>query len=217
MTKTGSAAQPPLDLAPESVTDTLQRYQRPIGIGAVLLAVGIGGFYFMQRSAQIKESRGMEALLTAEGAYNSGDNARAREELGKVATRYAGTAAGTQAAQLAAQMAFEDGDAAGGITLLDQALRKVPAQQKPGLLALRAAGKATLGQPAEAAKDYESAASAAEFRQEREMYRMEAARQHVEAGNFAAARALYAEIAKREDSTHATEARLRLGELTLKG
>lgn len=205
-----------MELDSETVTETFQRFQRPIIIGAVVAAVGIGGYFFMQRSAQIKETRGMEALLAVEPSYQAGDNTKAREELGKVVNRYAGTAAGTQAAHLAAQLAFEAGEPQQGLTLLDQALAKARAEEKPGLLALRAAGKATAGQPAEAAKDYEAAAAAAQFTQERDLYRMEAARQHVAAGNFDAARTLYSAIAEREDSPHASEARLRLGEITLK-
>lgn len=216
MTKTGSAAQPPLDLESDSIAETFQRFQRPLIIGAVVLAAGIGGAYFMKRSADIKESRGMEALLAAESAYSSGDDARAKDELGKVVTRYAGTAAGTQAAQLSAQLSFESGSTDDGLKVLDQALAKAPSHLKPGLLAMRAAGKATAGQPAESAKDYEAAANSAQFRQEREMYQMEAARQHVVAGNYAAARKLYEGIAGREDSAHSSEARLRLGEITLK-
>ncbi len=216
MTKTGDAAQPPLALDAENLGDTLQRYQRPLIIGAIVVAAGIGGAVLMKRSADIKETRGMEALAAAEAVYGSGNPVAAQAELGKVVTRYAGTGAGTAAALLSAQLSFENGKVPEGLAVLDQAIGKAKSHQKAGLLALRAAGKATAGQPAEAAKDYEAAASAAQFRQEREQYQMEAARQHVSAGNFAAAKKLYETISSLEDSAHASEAHLRLGELTLK-
>lgn len=216
MTKTGDAAQPPIELDAENLGETLQRYQRPLIIGAILVAAGIGGAVLMKRSADIKETRGMEALTAAEAVYGSGDPVAAQAELGKVVTRYAGTGAGTAAALLSAQLSFENGKVPEGLAILDKAIGKAKPHQKAGLLALRAAGKATAGQPAEAAKDYEAAAAVAQFRQEREQFQMEAARQHVTAGNFAAAKALYEAISSREDSAHASEARLRLGELTLK-
>jgi len=216
MTKTGTAAQPPLELDADSVGDTLQRYQRPLIIGAILVAAGIGGAVLMRRSADIKETRGIEALIAAEAAYGSGNPEAALAELGKVVTRYAGTGAGTAAALLSAQLSFENGKVPEGLEILDQAIGKAKSHQRAGLLALRAAGKATAGQPAESAKDYVAAAAAAQFRQEREQYQMEAARQHVQAGNFAAAKSLYEAISALEDSAHASEARLRLGEITLK-
>ncbi len=216
MTKTGTAAQPPLELDGETVGETLQRYQRPLIIGAIVLAAGIGGGILMKRSSDIKETRGMEALAAAEAAYGSGNAEAAQAELGKVVTRYAGTGAGNAAALLSAQLSFENGKVPEGLAVLDQAISKAKSHQKAGLFGLRAAGKATGGQPAEAAKDYVAAAAAAQFRQEREQYQMEAARQYVAAGNIAAARALYESISGREDSAHASEARLRLGELTLK-
>jgi predicted negative regulator of RcsB-dependent stress response len=216
MTKTENAAPSPLALEAETLGESIQRYQRPLIIGAIVVAAGIGGTYLMKRSADIKETRGMQALAAAEAVYGSGNAEAAQAELGKVVTRYAGTGAGTAAALLSAQLSFENGKVPEGIAVLDQAIGKAKAHQKAGLLALRAAGKATAGQAAEAAKDYEAASVAAQFRQEREQYQMEAARQHVSAGNIAAARKLYETIASLEDSSHASEARLRLGELTLK-
>ncbi len=215
MTKTGSAAQPPLNIE-EDLGDTIQRYQRPVIIGAVVLAAGFGIGFLMRASSVKKETRGLEALAGAEAAYGSGDLVRAQEELSKVVARYSGTSAGTSAALLSAQLSFENGKVPEGLAVLDQAIGKAKSHQKAGLLALRAGGKATAGQPAEAAKDYEAAAAAAQFRQEREQYQMSAARQYVAAGNIAAARKIYEDISGREDSGHASEAHLRLGELTLK-
>lgn len=216
MTKTGNAAQPPLTLDADTIGESLQRYQRPLIIGAIVVAAGIGGVVLMRRSAEIKETRGMEALTAVEAAYQTGNAEAAQAELGKVVTRYAGTGAGTAAAMLNAQYSFENGKVPEGLAVLDRAIGKAKSHQRAGLFALRGAGKATAGQPAEAAKDYEAAAAAAQFRQEREQYQMEAARQYVAAGNIAAAKALYQAIAALEDSAHSSEARLRLGELTLR-
>jgi predicted negative regulator of RcsB-dependent stress response len=216
MTKTGDAARPLLDQESLTALETIQKYQRPITIGAIVVAVGLGGGWLYMRSAEIKETKAAQAMGQAEAAYSAGNTPMAQEELAKVVTRYAGTAAAAQAALLGAQLHYEEGELDSGVALLTSSIGKAKGYQKPGLLALRAAGKGTAGQHAEAAADFEAASAAARFQQEKDQYMMEAARQHVQAGNFEAARRTYSAIANREDSAHSTEARLRLGELTLK-
>jgi predicted negative regulator of RcsB-dependent stress response len=217
MTKTGEAATPRLDLDDdETLVEALQRNQRPLTIGVIVLAVAIGGWWMMKRSAEIRESRAAQALAGGEGAYAAGNAPLAQAEFEKVVTRYAGTSAGTQAGLLSAQLYFEAGHVDSGMTRLDQVLPKAPKHLKAGVLAHRAAGHALAGRPAEAAAAYEQASAAARMKQEKEQYRMDAARQHVQAGNIEAARTIYTELAGREDSAHSSEARLRLGELTLK-
>lgn len=217
MTKTGNAAGAPLELDAESIGDALVRYQRPLTIAAVLIAVAGGAFYFNKRSGEIRADRGAEALAQAEAIYGSSGPEAAQAELDKVVNRYAGTAAGTQAAHLSAQLYFEAGKYDEGLAVLKPALGKAASHQRPALLALQAAGKASKGEAAASATDYEAAAAAAQLEQERQQYQMEAARQHVAAGNAAAAIKLYQSIAAEEDSPFASEARLRLGEVMVKG
>lgn len=217
MTKTGDAALPPLDLESSSVTELLQRYQRPLIIGAIVVAgLGVGGWLY-KRSAEIREVRAAEALGQAEAAYSSGGIAGAQTELAKILARYGGTAAGTQAAALSAQWYFEAGQVDSGLVQLDIGLSKAPRYMKAGLLALRAAGKGAKGDAAAAAVDFEAAAAAAQFKQERDQLLMQAAREYVSAGNLEKAKTIYGELAGREDSSHSVEARLRLGEITAKG
>lgn len=209
-------AASPRELDTEELGDLLVRYQRPLLIAAVVVAVGAGAFYFAKRSNEIREVRAAEALSQAEAVFSSGDETRAKDELRRIVTRYAGTAAGTQAAHLSAQLAFEAGEVDEGLATIEPALAKADGHQRPALLALRAAGKASQGEHAAAASDFEAAASAASLTVEKQQYQMEAARQHVLAGSFASARAIYAGIAEREDSGFASEARLRLGEIITK-
>lgn len=217
MTKTGDAARPPLEtLESASAAELLQRYQKPIAIGIVALGLVGGGLWLADRSAQIKEARGGEALAQAEGAYATGGQAAAQVELQKVYTRYAGTAAGTQAALLAAQWYYEAGQADSGLTAVAAALGKAPSHQKAGLLVMQAAGKSLKGDHAGAAKDLEAAAAATNLAAEKDAYRMDAARSYVAAGDTASAERIYAEISTREDSVFSGEARLRLGELKAK-
>lgn len=217
MTKTGDAALPPLDLESTSAIDFLQRYQRPLIIGAIVVAALGVGVWLYQRSAEIREVRAAEALGQAEAAYNSGGIAGGQTELAKILARYGGTTAGAQAAALSAQWYFEAGQVDSGLVQLNIGLSKAPSYMRAGLLALRAAGQGAKGDAAAAALDFEAAAAAAQFEQERDQLLMQAAREHASAGNLEKAKALYGAIAAREDSSHSIEARLRLGELTAKG
>ncbi len=217
MTKTGEAAKPSLDLKDEeSILEVLDRYKRPLTIGVIVLALVVSGGWMMRRSAQIRESRASAALGVGETAYTTGAMAVAQTEFTRVATRYAGTSAGTQAALMSAQLYFEAGQLDSAMSVLDAALKKTPKHLKAGVLAHQAAGHALAAKHMEAAEAYLAAAGAAQFGQEADQFRMDAARQHVLAGQIEAARAIYTEIAKREDSSNAAEARLRLGELTLR-
>lgn len=218
MTKTGEAARPTLEPLDDSTSpaEFVQRYQKPLAIGALALAVAGGGLWLAGRSAQIKETRGTEALLVAEASYASGGPAAAQAELQKVYTRYAGTAAGTQAALLSAQWYYEAGQVDSGLTAVAAAIGKAPSFQRSGLLAMQAAGKSLKGDHSGAAKDLEAAAAATNLTSDRDGYRMAAARAYATAGDTATAENIYSEIAGREDSAYAGEARLRLGEIKAK-
>ncbi|MEX2181148.1 MAG: tetratricopeptide repeat protein [Gemmatimonadaceae bacterium] len=215
MTKTGAAAR--AQFTPdddESLVEFFVRYQRPIVIGVLAVSLGLGGWWMAKRSSEIRETKAGEALLAGESAYSMGNAPLAQVEFDKVMTRYAGTSAGAQAALLSAQIYFEDGKLDEGIARLETALVKAPRHLRAGVIGLLGSGKAAAGKPAEAAAEFERAAAVAQFRQEREQFQMEAARLYALAGNISAARALYEAIAATEDSGHAGEARLRLGELT---
>jgi predicted negative regulator of RcsB-dependent stress response len=217
MTKTGEAARPPIALdEPESGVELLQRYQRPIGIAAIVLAVAAGGVWMAKRSGEIKEQRASQAVAAAEGAYNEGGPAAAQPELAKVIVRYAGTNAGTTAAMLSAQWHYEIEQADSGLAVIATVMSKAPRHLRPGLLALQATGKSIKGDHTGAATDFRAAASAARFPADKDGYQMEAARSLMSAGDAAGAATIYAEIAAREDSPFAGEARLRLGEAKAK-
>jgi predicted negative regulator of RcsB-dependent stress response len=216
MAKTGDGALERLDLDSDSLLDSARRHQRPLIIGAIVLAAAIGGGWLMIRSKQIRETRAGEALVDGESAFAAGNAELAKSELAKVFTRYAGTSAGTQAVLLSAQISFEAGQVDSGLAVLTGPGAKAPKHLRSAVQALEAAGHALAGRPAESAAAYERAAASAQFRPEAEQYQMEAAKQHVAAGNVDAAKALYEAIADREDSANAGEARVRLGELAVK-
>ncbi|MHB1298085.1 MAG: tetratricopeptide repeat protein [Gemmatimonadaceae bacterium] len=216
MTRTGAAARPSLDLEPESLADTVQFYQKQIIIGAIVIAVAVAGVWMYRRSADIKETRAAEAYAAAETAFGAGNVALAQPELERVLSRYAGTTAGTQSAMLLAQLLFDQGKPAEGLAQLQRALDKSPEALKPGLLNLIGSGHEAAGESKEAADAFQRAAAATKFATEKDQLRMSAARNLMAAGNVAGARAIYEEIAGREDSDYAGEARVRLGETIVK-
>lgn len=199
-----------------SLAETLQRYQRPIAIAAVVLAASAGGLWMAKRSGEIKEQRAAEGFALAEAAFSSGGKTAAQVELQKLITRYAGTSAGAQAALLSAQWHYEAGHADSGLAVVGEAVSKAPDAMRAGLLALQATGKAMSNDHAGAAADFEAAAEASRLPTDRDAYRMDAARAYLSAGDTAAAERIYTELSLREDSNSAGEARLRLGEIKAK-
>lgn len=216
MTKTGAAARPSATLEPETLAETFQTYQRQIAIGAILVVAAAGGIWMWRRSSEIKETRAAEAYAAAEAAFGAGNPQLAQPELEKAITRFSGTTGGTQSSMLLARILFDQGKYAEGLEKLNQALGGAPTTLRSAVQALIGAGQEAAGKPAEAATAFERAAEAASFQEDREMYRMEAARNHLEAGNASAAKSIYEAITAREDSPYVGEAKVRLGELTTK-
>ncbi|MDH4178834.1 MAG: tetratricopeptide repeat protein [Gemmatimonadota bacterium] len=216
MTKTGAAARPTLDDDGESIAEWLVTHQRSLIIAAIVIAVGAGGGWLWKRSAEIKEANAAAAYQAAESAYSAGNAPLAQTELEKITTRWRGTAAGTQAAMLMAEILYGQGKYVEGVTQLEQAAASAPKFLLAGVHALVAGGREGEGKPAEAAAAYAQAAATAEFKLERQMYQMEQARTLRAAGEAAAAKVIYDEIAGIEDSPYAGEAKVRLGELLAK-
>ncbi len=198
----------------ESLADTLLTYQRPILIGAIVVAAGVLGGWLWMRSAQIREERASEAYQSAEAAFTSGNRPLAQSELERLVTRFSGTASGSQSAMLLAQLLYEQSKFAEGIAQLETALRGAPKAMRPGIHALIAGGQEGAGKPLDAAAAYGRASAATPFEVEKDQYRMEQARTLANGGDRAGAEAIYRSISGREDSSYGAEARLRLGELT---
>lgn len=213
MTKTGAAARPTPTDEGETIVEWVITHQRALIIGAIVVAVGAGGGWLWQRSAQIKESRAAEAYQTAESSFMSGNLPLAQTELEKITTRWSGTAAGSQAASLLAQIHFDQGRFAEGIAVLESAVTSAPKELRAGMLALLAGGHEGAGKPAEAAAAFARAADVAQFQLDRQQYRMERARTLRASGDTAGATAIYTDISQIEDSPFAGEAKVRLGEI----
>lgn len=213
MAKSANTAGKGIAIEPETLAETFIVYQRPILIGAIIVAVGGIGSWLWLRSAQIREERAGAALQAAETAFVSGNKALAQTEFERLIGRFPGTNAGTQSAMLLAHLLYEQGKHAEGVTQLESALRRASDEMKPGVLALIAVGQEGAGKPLDAAAAYGRAATETRFSTDRDQYRMEQARTLAAGGDRAAALAIYREISERDDSMFGGEARLRMGEL----
>src|SRR5437867_211010 len=184
--------------------------------GAAIVVVAAAGYWFFQRSRQIRTINADRSLMTAQQSLASGNNALAQSDLQKVIGRYQGTSAGTQAAMLLAQMNYEQGKYQDGINQLQRVVGDAAGSQS-AVLSLIADGYSEMGKAADAAKYYTQAAAGTALENERAYYRAKAARSYATAGNIAEAKKVWAELAKDEKSPSvAAEARVRLAELDAK-
>lgn len=212
MAKTESQPRGATAIEPESLSEAFIMYQKPITIGALLLAIAGIGTWLWVRSAQIREERAGASFSAAETAFMSGNKALAQTELERLITRFPGTNAGSQSALLLAQVMYEQGKFAEGMAQLESALRRAADPLKSSMHAMIAAGQEGAGQPLEAAASFGRAADATPFSNEKNQLRMEQARTLAAGGDKAGATAIYREIGSRDDSPFAGEARLRAGE-----
>jgi predicted negative regulator of RcsB-dependent stress response len=200
--------------ATESLIEWARVNSRTLSIaGIVIVAVAAVG-YLWRASADKKEVRASQALASAQAVVQSGNAALAQSDLQALLRRYGGTSAAVQAHMLLAQVHF-------GAGKVDEGLKELDAIRSPGLYAasvhgLRAAGLEQAGKPAEAAKRYEEAATAASTTLAKAAYRSDAARAYKAAGDTAAAKRIWESMAADDSNPLAGEARVRLGELSIK-
>lgn len=208
-----TAAQPKA----ESFVDWFHINSRLISIGAiVVVAIGFA-VWFVQRTALNESISADKQLLTAKASLNSRNLPLAESDLQKVVDKYAKRPAGIEAGLLLGQLKLEKGDSQGAVTELEALSGKVPTG--PGASSIRGLlgdAKAQLSKPAEAAVEYEKAATLADGPNERSFWRAKAARAYLDGDRPAEGRKIFEELAAQHDNEAvATEARVRLGELSV--
>ena len=214
MTRTGAAAQPPLQEHAETLFDSLRTNSRAAIIAVVGIATVAGGIALYSRSKATEAVRAEQALFEAQRAVGAGNLAQAQTELQKVATRYDGTPSANQANMVLAQVLYDQGKYAEGLAVLAKVENDVDEESRPAIHALRAAGHEQMGKHAEAAAAYLKAAEASSFDLDKANFQANAARAYMAAGNKAEARRLWTMLAEDPQGPIAGEARVRLGELT---
>jgi predicted negative regulator of RcsB-dependent stress response len=202
----------------ESTTDRIMEWARAnsskISMGGIVVVAIAAVGLLWRASADKKEVRASQALAAAQNVVQSGNAALAQSDLQALLRRYGGTTAAIQARMLLAQVHFGQGK-------IEDGLRELDAVDSPGPFAasvhgLRAAGLEQAGKPAEAAAEYERAASAANTTVGKASYQSDAARAYLAAGNADAARRLWEAMAADDANPLAGEARVRLGEISVK-
>ena len=201
----------------ESFVDWFHVNSRLVSIGAiVVVAIGFG-VWFVQRTALNESISADKQLLTAKASLNSRNLPLAESDLKKVVDKYPKRPAGIEAGMLLAQLKLEKGDFQGAATELESLSGHVASG--PGAASIRGLlgdAKAQLSKPADAAVEYEKAATLAEGPNERSFWRAKAGRAFLDGGKIAEGRKVFEELAAQHDNEAvATEARVRLGELTV--
>lgn len=211
MTKTGGAARPPIAADPDSLLDTFQIYRKQVTVAAIVVAVVVGGGFLWQANNARRESQAEKAFFDAMNLVQQRDP-KAPDALSKVAQRYEGTAGGAQAALLFAQAKFDEGKYADGQKVLDAI--SSPGPFASGVEALKAAGYEGEQKFDLAAEHYLMAVDKSSLQGEKDYLKGEAARALANAGKRVEAAKIWAELAEKVDSPMASEAKIRVGELT---
>ena len=185
-------------------------------IGGLVVVIAAGGYWFYTRSREIQARNAETALNNARQAMSAGNLPLAQSDLQQVYSKYGSTAAGVQAAMLIAQIDYDAGKNQDGISMLQKVAGSGPAAYlEPTVRSLEGDGYAQLGKAVDAAKQYAAAAQATSYKNEKAYYQAKAARAYQAAGDTANARSIWSALATDPDAKSvATEARVRIGELT---
>ena len=194
-----------------------RRHSRAIAAGALVLVVAGAGGWLYKRSQELKEERASSALMAAEQSVAAGNVALAQSDLEKLVRRYEGTVAARQATLRLAHILYDKGQFEPAVTQLEQLASRV---KDPDIKAVIedqiAAGYEEMGKFAEAAEHYTRAAQLARFPADSANHLASAARAYTTAGNVAQATRIWTELAADPSGPVAAEARVRLGELTVR-
>ena len=216
LSETGSAPTQP---RAESFVDWFHINTRWITIGAALVVAVAFGVWFVQRKSLNETISADKQLVVAKQSMGSGNAPLAEADLKKVLDRYGDKAAGAEAGMLLAQLRFDRADFAGAVTTLRDLSTKVStgpnASSVRGLLG---DALAQLDKSADAAVEYEKAASLTTMPNEKSFWLSKAARSYMMAGKTPEAKKLYEGLAAQSDNEAvSTEAHVRLGELATGG
>lgn len=182
----------------------------------VVIAIAVGGWFFA-RSRAIQQQRSEAAYFSALRSVAAGNVPLAQSDLRKLITRYPKTTAGVEGAMALAKLYYTEGKFQQGVDVLTRLPDGGGSRVlQAGVRNLTAVGYAGLNRPAQAAKEYLSAAERARFDADADRARANAARALTAAGDTAGAVRIWTRLAGEEKSLEAAEARIRLGELTVK-
>ena len=200
----------------QSVIDWFQINSRFLSIGAVVVVVAAAGYWFWLRSSELKTANAEKMLNNARQSLGSGNPALAQSDLGKIVSRYGGTRPGIEAAMLLATTDYDQKKYPEGIKVLEDVVgNRAASATQATIYGLIGDGYAQEKKLADAAKSYEKAASATDYPAEKAFNEAKAARTYAQAGDSANARRLWGALVESKVVGVATEAKIRLAELTV--
>lgn len=193
----------------------IQGHRQMSTYGGLAIVVIAGLLWWNHISTRQSEERAGTALNEARLAFETKNYPLASSELSRVAENYSGTRAAQEATILLAQIRLLQGQNQQAIDQLTTFAPKAGSAYRAQAYALLGAAYDNLAHPSEAAAAYEQAAAAAEMDFLKAQFLSDAGRAWVSAGDSAKALAAYQTIVTKYDSLGAaTEAKVRLGELT---
>lgn len=200
----------------DSLTEWAILHKREVTWGVIALAMIVLGLWYYERSQALRAQRAETQYFQARQAAATGNVLLAASDLQKVATRYEGTRAGAQAALTAAQLMYDQKKYKEGIAGLEKAEAKAPDDFKASIHVLEAGGYEELKDFVSGAAQYQLAATATRFPADKAQYQAAAARDYMAAGKTDEAKAIWTELAKDDTGPMASEAKVRLGEVSAK-
>ena len=201
--------------AVERLISWVKQNQRTAVTTLIALILRGGAVWFWMSYKTRREAFASRELDAARLAVASGNAPLAASDLSRVAATYRNTSAGQEAAIVLGQVRLLQGQAALAVPDLKAFIASNPDRQYvTSAHALLAAALEQVGNPKDAAKEYEAAADAADYKFLKAQHLIEAGRVYWSVGDTAKAAAAYERVLKDlKDQPAALEARIRLSEM----
>jgi tetratricopeptide (TPR) repeat protein len=193
-----------------------QDHIRQLLVGLGVIALVVLGTWFVRESGRRKEAQATSRLSAALTLADRGNLPQAAAELQRVIQTYDGTEAATEAVIALNQVRIASGQGELAVNNLKQFVAKnPPVRYAASAYGLLGSAQENGKRFAEAAQSFEQAATKAELDFLRASYLVDAGRAYREAGKTKdAIRAYRTVVEKYQQAPAATEAEVRLGELT---
>jgi predicted negative regulator of RcsB-dependent stress response len=199
----------------EGFLDWFHVNQRWVAIGSAVVLLALLGAWYNIRSKTLKNENADKQLLLAKQSVASGNIPLAESDLKKVAERFQGTTAGAEAGIMLGQLRLEKGDYQGAVDYLKGLGAQLSGPNAASAKGLLGDAYSQLGKSAEAAAAYEQAAGSTTMPNEKAFLMAKAGHAYMNANKNAEARKIWEALAAQQDNQAvATEARVRLGELS---
>jgi len=206
----------PVSVTPaERVVNWVRKHPQITTWGVVVVVGAVGLFLWNLTATRQSEAEARMSLQGARVAFESRNLGLASSELARVRENYAGTKAAQEATLLLAQVRMQQGQNDQAIQLLQQFAPGASRDYRAQAFGLLGAALENAGRAGDAAQAYESAGEAAGLPFLKAQFLSDAGRAWVAAGDTARAVATYKRITTDlKETTPATEATVRIGELT---